>query len=130
MTHRSSIVTLIAVFTVGLLVVGCSETIECDAPDEDCACDTDSDCIVTDYLADVTSAGECYATDCICAGPINKLAAERNEAAYIAQGCTEDAEGECDECNDYLAAPMCKDSRCVQVITGGGQQQGVTAPQM
>ncbi len=117
-----------SLLAVALIAGSCSETIECDAPEEDCSCESDGDCVVTDFLADVSGPDECYATDCVCAGPINRTAAERNEANHAAQGCDEIADDGCDVCSDVLATPMCKDHRCVQVTTVGGPRQDVTAP--
>jgi len=111
---------------IGLFLIGnlsCDQGTEpeldktCEAPDEDCLCADDSDCVITPFYQNATTEQDCaYYCGCRPGLPRNQAAAERNEQHYWEIGCT-DHEADCDTCMPphYRFWPECRKNRCVSM---------------
>lgn len=130
MHHPHHLLT-IAVLALLATLAGCdAQTITCEWDDANCACTVDEDCVLTQYAAPVSSAGDCYDLEYCCPidlAPVAAGAAETNEAGWTDQGCADgfDATG-CPECEPGDAAwAECRRGSCVKTyqLIGSPQQQ-------
>jgi len=120
----------IAVALAALITVaGCdAQTVPCEGDDANCACSADEDCVLTQYAAPVTSAGDCYDLTYCCPvdlAPVAADAAQTNEAGWNDQGCVDAFDAtSCPECEPGDTAwAECRQGRCAKTYQLIGSPQ-------
>ena len=113
--------TIVLVFVVSVILVGCGQDLRCDGPEEDCSCEVYMDCELTPYSTEVVSETDCYDIECACDVALNDEAAQRNEQSWTDMDCNEVVEQtECNECSPgYKDQPACVDNICVKPMARG-----------
>ncbi len=91
----------------------------CHSSTQDCACENDSDCTITQYYQDVFSDEDCcYPYVCCAPGrPLRKDAAQRNESNYDQANCADRSDLDCDACESptYEYWPSCQEGVCASI---------------